>query len=180
MIDDDLVRRAQVEIARLNQELRAIHEDEERCELRRSRIGAQKAEVQLFISQRNLALRLAAQPDDLNAPKVWIEKLDCGANLVRGEPRKPTPSSPTELTERRKLKPDGLPTIATMIVTALHEAGKASRPVEIAEFVRRRWWANAPIKSITTIAWQMAEEGKLTHHDGRYGLNGAGHNGAGQ
>jgi hypothetical protein len=26
----------------------------------------------------------------------------------------------------------------------------------------------------------MAEEGKLTHHDGRYGLNGAGHNGAGQ
>jgi hypothetical protein len=66
-----------------------------------------------------------------------------------------------------------------MIVTALRETGKASRPAEIAEFVRRRWWAEATTKTIATTVWQMAKDGKLTHHDGRYGLNGAGHNGAG-
>jgi hypothetical protein len=180
MIDDDLIRKANLEIGRLNRELHAIHEDEERCKVRRSRIEAQKAQMQLFIDQANLARRLAAQPDDPTKPIVHIEKLACGANLVRVEARKetPPPQSP-EASERRKVKPDGLPAVSVMIVTALREAGKASRPAEIAEFVRRRWWSTAPIKTITTTAWQMAEAGKLTHHEGRYGLNGAGHNGAG-
>ena len=31
MFDDDLIRKANIEIARLNRELAAIHEDEERC-----------------------------------------------------------------------------------------------------------------------------------------------------
>jgi hypothetical protein len=182
MIDDDIVRRAYLEIGRFNRELAAIHEDEERCKLRRSRIETQKAQVQLFIDQANLARRLAAQPDDPTKPIVHIEKLACGANLVRVEAPKEPPqqgaTAPATL-ERRKVKPDGLPTVAAMIVTALREAGKASRPAEIAEFVRQRWWAEASIKTITTTAWQMAEAGKLTDHDGRYGLNGAGHNGAG-
>ena len=184
MIDDDIVRRALIEIGRLNRELAAIHEDEERCKLRRSRIEAQKAQVQLFIDQANLARRLAAQPDDPTRPIVRIEKLACGANLVHvAAPPKPVlPPDPIEQvvrSARRRLKPDGLPSTAEMIVTAVKEAGKASRPVEIAEFVRRRWWAEASTKDITTTAWQMAKAGKLTHHDGRYDLNGVGHNGAG-
>jgi hypothetical protein len=179
MIDDDIVRRAYIEIGRLNRELSAIHEDEERCKLRRSRIEAQKAQVQLFVDQANLARRLAAQPDDPTKPIVHIEKLACGANLVRVEaPKEPSPPE-AEYGGRRKVKPDGLPSTAAMIVTALKETGRASRPVEIAEFVRRRWWPAATTKTIATTVCQMAKTGKLTHHDGRYGLNGVSHNGAG-
>jgi hypothetical protein len=180
MIDDsELLRRANREIVRLNRELDAIHEDEERCKLRRSRIEGQKAQVQLFIDHANLARRLAAQPEDPTRPVVHVEK-HCGVSILHVEARKetPPPQSPAA-PGRRKLKPDGLPTVSTMILTALREAGKASRPVEITEFVRRRWWADAPIKTITTTAWQMADDGKLVHHDGRYSLNGVGHNGAG-
>jgi hypothetical protein len=173
MIDDsELFRRANREIVRLNRELDAIHEDEERCKLRRSRIEAQKAQVQRFLDQANLVRRLAAQPDAPTKPAVHLEKLACGANLVHVVmPKKP----PIEPADRRKVKPDGLPTVPTMIVTALRETGKAIRPAEIADFVRHRWWSAASTKAITTTAWQMAKAGKLTHHDGRYGLNGAGH-----
>ena len=183
MIDtDELLRRANFEIGRLNRELAAIHEDEERCKLRRSRAEAEKTKVQLLIDQHRLAQRLTAQPPDDPTAPVRIEKLDCGANLVHIDKPLPVVRSQELIApepERRRLKPDGLPTISKMIITALREVGKASRPVEIAEFVRRRWWAAAPTESITTAAWQMARAGKLTHHDGRYGLNGVGQNGAG-
>jgi len=184
MIDDDLIRKANLEIGRLNRELHAIHEDEERCKVRRSRIEAQKAQVQLLVDQANLARRLVAQPDDPTKPIVHIEKLACGANFVHIEaPKNPPPlqvvqPGPVEQPGRRKVKPDGLPTVASMIVTALRETGKASRPVEIVAFVRRRWWSTAPTETINTTAWLMAKAGKLTHHDGRYGLNGVARNGA--
>jgi hypothetical protein len=179
MFDDDLIRKANLEIGRLNRELVAIHEDEERCKLRRSGIEAQKAEVQLFISQANLVRRLAAQPGDPTVPKVHIER-HCGVGIVRIEKPKPvTPVSEPEVLARVKRKPDGLPSVASMIVTALRETGKASRPSEVADFVRGRWWPAVQTKVVGTMLWQMAQAGKLTHHDGRYGLNGAGHNGAG-
>jgi len=182
MIDnDDLIRRAFVEIGRLNRELAAIHEDEERCRLRRSRIEAQKAQVQLFVDQANLARRLAAQPDDPNAPKVWIER-HCGVGIVHVEPRQPTPPPqelPPPVESRRTMKPAGIPPVSAMIVAALQATGKASRPIDIVAFVRQRWWAAASTKTIATTAWLMAKAGKLTHHDGRYGLSSAGHNGAG-
>jgi hypothetical protein len=76
---------------------------------------------------------------------------------------------------RRKLKPDGLPPVSAMVVTALHETGKASRPVEIADFVRRRWWSTVPTEIINTTVWHMAKAGKLISRDGYYGLNGIGH-----
>jgi hypothetical protein len=188
MISDDelLSRRALAEIGRLNRELHALHEEEERCKLRRSRLEAQKAAVQHFFDQHQLARRLAAQSDDPARPIVHIER-HCGVGILRVEaPKEPPQQAVTARAtlERRKIKPDGLPTIAAMILVALRETGKASRPAEITEFVRKRWWAEAPIKTITTTAWQMADAGKLLHHDGRYGLNtvgtnGAGHNGAG-
>lgn len=76
---------------------------------------------------------------------------------------------------RRKLKPEGLPSIATMIVTVLQEAGKAKRPVEIADYVRKRWWPTVSTTTVNALVWRMAKEGRLTWQDGRYGLNGVGH-----
>jgi hypothetical protein len=62
-----------------------------------------------------------------------------------------------------------------MVVAALSETGKASRPVEIADFVRQRWWSTVPTEIINTTVWHMAKAGKLIRRDGYYGLNGVGH-----
>jgi hypothetical protein len=65
--------------------------------------------------------------------------------------------------------------MSMMIVTALQAAGKAERPVEIADYVRKRWWPDAPTTVVSTKAWQLAKKGRLTSQGGRYGLNGVGH-----
>ena len=175
--------KARQEMGRLNKELVDLHWEDERLKLRRTRLEEEKARMQRLIDVCELAQRLEEMSVDPTIPTFHIERV-AGAKVVVPDkvvvPNKPAePIDRAELPERRKLKPDGLPTVSVMIVTALRETGKASRPVEIAEFVRRRWWSTAPTETITTTAWQMARAGKLTHHDGRYGLNGVGQNGAG-
>lgn len=171
MIEDGIIRKARMEIGRLNRELASIHEDEERCKLRRSRAEAQKAKVQALIDQSDLIHRLRAIPDDPTAPVVRIEKLDCGANLVRiDKPAALAQQRELAAPERRRLKPDGIPAVSAMIVTALRDAGKASRPAEIADYVRKRWWPDLQTTTICAQVWQMAKVGKLIAHDGRYGL----------
>jgi hypothetical protein len=46
---------------------------------------------------------------------------------------------PVPQTPRRKLKPDGLPSMSAMIVTALQAAGKAEKPATIVAYIRNRW-----------------------------------------
>jgi hypothetical protein len=171
MIDDELIRKAHLEIGRLNRELFAIHEDEERCKLRRSCIEAQKAEVQLLIRQHSLAQRLAALPEDPTAPIVRIEKLPNGANMVHVDKPKQPPAASVSSVEppRRRLKPIGLPSMPAMILEALSD-GKRARPVEIADYVRRKYWPDMDTKMINIRVWQMAKEGRLAYHDGRYSL----------
>ena len=181
MIDTVVIlTKARQEMGRLNKELVDLHWEEERLKLRRTRSEEERARMQHLIHVCELIQRLQETPTDSTIPTFHIERL-AGAKVIVPDkivvPNKPADRA--ELPERRKLKPDGLPSVAAMIVTALRETGKASRPVEIAEFVRQRWWATAPTGAITTMAWQMAKAGKLTHHDGRYGLNGVGQNGAG-
>jgi len=184
MIDTVVILpKARSELGRLNKELVDLHWEEERLKLRRTRLEEEKARVQRPIDVYELTQRLEEMSVDATIPTFHIERV-AGTKVVVPDKvvvsnKLTEPIARAELSERRKLKPGGLPTISTMIITALRETGKASRPVEIAEFVRQRWWATAPIESIATTAWQMAKAGKLTHHDGRYGLNRVGHNGAG-
>ena len=79
-------------------------------------------------------------------------------------------------TGRRKHKPDGLPTIATMITAVLKETSGLRAP-EIADTIRKRWWPNLGTATIRSLAWRMVRSGHLTQQDGHYRIKGAGHNG---
>jgi hypothetical protein len=168
MFDTAIMTRAKAEVARLNRELAELHLEEERCRLKRTRLEGEKTRVQALVDLGELAQRLADKPDAA-VPSFHIDRV-AGAKVVVVEP---LASAPTQV--RRKLKPSGLPPTSAMIVTALQAAGQAKRPVEIADYVRKRWWPNLPTTLINTQAWHMAKIGKLTHHDGHYGLNGVGH-----
>jgi hypothetical protein len=76
-------------------------------------------------------------------------------------------------------KPDGLPSVAKMILAALEEAAADGhdglRPCDMAEFVRTTWWRDVQTKVVNTTAWQMARDGKLVKDGALYKLNGAGH-----
>ena len=113
-----------------------------------------------------LAQRLTEMSAEPAVPPFHIERVAGAKVVVVDKPEAQT---------RRKLKPDGLPPVSVMVVTALRETGKASRPVEIADFVRRRWWSAVPTEIINTTVWHMAKVGKLIRRDGYYGLNGVGH-----
>jgi hypothetical protein len=88
------------------------------------------------------------------------------------------PASPVDA--RRKHKPAGLPSIATMIAAVLKETPNL-RPPEIADFIRKQWWPDLQTPVISTTVWRMVRSGHLSQQDGRYALNGTSHrqNGSG-
>jgi len=169
MIDTVTLAKARSEIGRLNQELVDIHIEEERLRLRRSRLEGEKARVQALVDMCELAQRLAEASEPV-APPLHIERV-AGAKVVVLD----KPLVPAATMGRRKLKPDGLPSMSVMILAALKEAGKAEKPVEITDYVRKRWWPTVPSNTVGTAAWHLAKIGRLTLHDGYYGLNGVGH-----
>jgi hypothetical protein len=168
MIDTVTLAKARSEIGRLNKELVDLHVEEDRLKLKRGRIESERARVQTLVDMCELAQRLAETPVEHAVPSFHIERV-AGAKVVVVD--KP----PLRGTPVRKHKPDGLPTVSAMVITALQETGKASRPAEITDYVRKRWWPSVHTKIINAQVWHMAKAGKLTCHDGRYGLNGAGH-----
>jgi hypothetical protein len=170
MIDTLTLTRARNEVGRLNRELAELHLEEERCKLRRTRLEGEKAKVQTLVDMAELAQRLAQAPADPVTPSFHIETV-AGAKVVIVD----RPAAPITPTQRHKVKPDGLPSMSTMIVTALQASGKAQRPVDIANYVRNRWWPALPVKALNAQVWHMAKAGKLTRRDGYYGLNGVGH-----
>jgi hypothetical protein len=172
MIDTATLTKARNEIGRLNRELAELHLEEERCKLRRGRLEAEKAKVQTLVDMAELMQRLAQTPTDPATPSFHIEEVN-GAKFVKLD--KPLVSATQIPAQKRKLKPDGLPPMSVMIVTALKETGKASRPVEIADYVRKRWWPTLATPVVNSQVWHMAKIGKLTRRDGYYGLNGIGH-----
>ena len=146
-----------------------IHLEEERLRLRRSRLEGEKARVQSLVDMCELAQRLADM-SATTAPSLHIERV-AGAKVVVLDKL----SVPLALSQRCKLKPDGLPSMSAMIIAALKEAGKAKKPVEITDYVRKRWWPTVSANTVGTAAWHLAKLGRLTLHDGYYGLNGVGH-----
>jgi hypothetical protein len=154
MIDTLTLSKARNEVARLNRELSELHLEEERCKLKRTRLEGDKARAQALMDMGELTQRLAQIPADPATPSFHIERV-AGAKLVVLD----KPPALATSAERRKLKPDGLPSMSTMIVTALQASGKAQRPVEIADYVRKRW---GPTLATTVIngrlgTWQKLE-----------------------
>ena len=65
--------------------------------------------------------------------------------------------------------------VAVRTLRSWRQRGKASRPVEIAEYVRKRWWPALPARTVNAQVWHMAKAGKLVRFNGHYRLNSAYH-----
>jgi len=155
----DNVDRLKAELHSLNCHIQAERNDEVRHGLQRIRLENERAALLVKLIDAQIASVIVPPP--VVAPEL--------------PPPLPMPAHAVEQAVRRKVKPEGLPPVSVMIVTALQATGKASRPVEIADYVRKRWWPTLATPVINTQAWHLAKIGKLTCRDGYYGLNGVGH-----
>jgi hypothetical protein len=83
----------------------------------------------------------------------------------------------TAQVETTPRKPPDIPSTPEMIFIALKEmtspmgASKTKAPLEIMEFIKKRWWPFVTSKDISPVVWRMAHEGRLFKDDaGGYGL----------
>jgi hypothetical protein len=80
----------------------------------------------------------------------------------------------------KPLKPDGLPTVADMVLTVLKDAGPGGlRPPQVTRVLRTRWWPDIPNERAAQTMYSMAKAGRLRKHGLRYRLlnHGVGANG---
>jgi hypothetical protein len=153
-----VIARVRDDIHALNCKLAALRNEEQRFQLQRQHMEAERDRLKSFIEMQEIAEHYGAAA----LPGVAVE-------VPRLADAPPAPS-PT----KRKLKPDGIPTTSVMIITALQETGRAARPPEIADYIRKRWWPKLQTGVIGTAVWHMAQEGKLEKDGGLYKLNGHG------
>ena len=154
MGSDEIVK-LKAELHSLNCHIQAERNDEVRHGLQRIRLENERAGLLVKLIDAQVA-SVAVSPAHLEP-----------------QPAVPPPLLP-EVPSRRRLKPEGLPSMSTMIVTALQASGRAQRPADIAKYVRQRWWPTLPVRALNAQVWHMAKVGKLIRRDGYYGLNGVG------
>jgi len=165
--DTAILLKARAELSRLNQGLRDLHLEEERCKLKRSRLESDKIRVQALVDFCELAQRLVEQPQEQRA-SFHLEDLEgCGgAKLVVAN--KPAAAQDS----RQKRKPAGLPTLGEMVLAVLEREIEGLRPCDIAKAVRQAYWPDAPPAEVGATAWRLAGQGRLERTGGRYKLNG--------
>jgi hypothetical protein len=176
MFDTKTLLKARLEITRLNGELHALHLEEERCKLKRSRLEADKARVQALVDFGETVERLndpMAVGSRFTLPgkdgkEVTLRIEDCyGAKLaVVDKPIGAAAPAPG----RQKHKPAGLPTMAEMVLAVLEREAEGMRPRDIAQAVRGTWWPDAPPAEVGATAWRLAGQGRLERSGGRYKL----------
>jgi hypothetical protein len=179
MLNQATLAKARSELGRLNNELHALHLEEERCKLKRSRLEGDKARLQALVDLGDLLVRLSDAPtagtrfivpNGRAGKEVSFRVEDCrGAKLIVAE----KPPQPTR--QRRPVKPPGLPSIADMIMTVFKQKGvpkEGLAPREIASVIRQAWWPDVKPRCIHGAAWGLAQKGKLENNGGRYRLNG--------
>jgi hypothetical protein len=157
------------EIAKLKAELHALdchiqaeRNDEVRHALRRGRLEAERAQTLVKLMDAVTALK--------NAPPQQPSGVNPAAVVVPGV--LPSPAL------KQKHKPDGMPTLKTMVATAFEDAAKRGQvelePHQVFDFVRRKWWPNVSRNRIRSTIWKMCAAGQLEKGAGVYRLNGHG------
>jgi hypothetical protein len=172
----DEVIRLRTELDELNLKCQTARDNEVRYALQRSRLEAERAKLLVKLVEATAttavpaAVLAAPYRVVLQTPTPVPDNVAVLRSLPTAHPVDP----------RRKHKPAGLPSIATMIAAVLKETPNL-RPPEIADFVRKRWWPELQTPVISTTVWRMVRSGHLTQQDGRYALNGTSHreNGSG-
>jgi hypothetical protein len=173
-ITPETVANARADIVRLNNQLRELHLEAERCQLKKARLESERTRVQSFIELCELAQRFGtpALPSQ-SVPVVQIVPVDVtqpnGVKLVTVAVSKEPPT-------RHKRKPDNIPPMPEMIAAALRD-GIELAPVAIADFIRKRWWPDVRSVDVNSSVWRLAQIGRLYKSGSRYRLNGHG-NGA--
>jgi hypothetical protein len=176
MVDE--IARLKAELAELNTKCQLARDNEVRYALQRSRLEAERAHLLVKLVEATATTAVPAAV--LAAPyRVVLQTPTPAPDSVAA--LRPLPKRPAHPVDaRRKHKPDGLPSISTMVAAVLKET-PGLRPSEIADFIRKQWWPDLQTPTISTTAWRMVRSGHLTQQDGRYALNGTSHrqNGSG-
>jgi hypothetical protein len=184
MLEHSILVKARAELARLNNELHALHLEEERCKLRRSRLEGEKTRIAALVDLCELVQCLHGPavgecftiPGGKGGKAVTFHIEDChGAKLaVADKPAQPSTAAPSPPPARSTLKPEGTPTVRKMVAAALEDAASRGlhqlRPRDITEYIRKKWWPSVESSSVTSTVWRMAKDGKLHAENGRYGL----------
>lgn len=151
------------------------------CEtLAKARAAATRLDGQL----RDLELQRQRLETEISCVRTIIGLCEPAANaLVRRQPGSGNIVSAVAISNstssdiaasNKRSKPDGLPSVAKMIVSVLEEAAADGyhgfRPCDLAEIVRKTWQRDVQTKVVNTIAWKMAKDGKLVKDGSVYRL----------
>jgi hypothetical protein len=157
----DAVAQAKDDIYALTRKIEVARNDELRSGLQRTKLEAERARIQAFVDMQEIASRYEAviepQPSPVKPEGAFSP--DLATVGVPGLPK-----------ARHTPKPAGIPTTSVMVATALQAAGKPLRPVEIATYVRDRWWPEAGTPTISATVCRMGQDGRLSRNAGRYSL----------
>jgi hypothetical protein len=140
---------------------------------------------------------IARYRDAIAALEQRRSELEIGERIIaefateQGAPKDESPrreastSEQEQSDQKRPRKPEGLPTVPEMIVSALRDARARGSigmvPAEVTAFIRRNYWPEVPPESVTPIVWRMWKKDGVLEKDGaRYVLpeDGRPHNGA--
>jgi len=178
-ITEKVFANAEADILRLDDLLAELRLEEQRCQLAKARLEAERTRVQAFVAFCNLAQKFGAAPANSDIPKFTIETRSADAKVVA--PAKPGASSIEEAPTngrreafrlRAKRKPDGLPTVAEMVLAVLEGEKAGMRPCDITKVAQRKWWPDLRPAAVNAAVWKLAGQGRL-EKDGRlYKLNG--------
>jgi hypothetical protein len=126
-------------------------------------------EVEALISQHEVALAyLRQESTELNTAVRVFDRFHSRPDYSGILPAHPSPVAP----EADLKKPAGIPRMSEMIITVLREYDLIGpmEPKEIAEWIRKRWWPEAPSTSVGPTAWRMWKEGRLIKEGAAYSL----------
>ena len=163
----DEIAKLKAELEALNLQCQLARDHEIRYALQRTRLETGRMQLMLKIVDAvaprpgRSAVEVPSAPSPQPAPKrevVVAAVPDC----------------------ERPLKPDGLPTVAEMVLTVLEDAGPGGlRPPQVTRVLRTRWWPDIPNERAAQTMYAMAKAGRLRKHGLRYRLlnHGVGANG---
>lgn len=132
--------------------------------------------VVFLLSGRPDKFSIKAETEELQTAVRVLTRLG-GINLFDDAPTQTdaenVPESASDDDGKTLGKPDGLPTMPTLIMTILRECQRQDvglEPREIVEGIRHRFWPDAPTDAVGPIAWRMWKRKELDKVGSRYRL----------
>jgi hypothetical protein len=150
------IAKLRADLADLNLKCQEAGYNEVRYGLQRSRLEAERAQL----------LMQMVETVHQSTPATVPYRITMQSSPIA--PNKPKPAT----APRNNLKPDGLPSMSAMVMSVFDNAEVAGlRPKQIRERIRAKYWPEVPANHVTSVAWKLAKDGKLSHSGGRYRLN---------